>query len=158
VVFKIFHAANAKERDDEITKTIEVDATGMNVALRGATAIQLTRQIMAAQPVTVRQSPRPKTRPRRTSKPASLSRQGETLRKALEWRRQLDADEVPNQAAIARREGITRARVTQIMGILRLAPKIKEQIVALPDVVRRTMTTEQALLPIATFDDVHTQF
>jgi hypothetical protein len=40
------------------------------------------------------------------------------LRKAIEWRRQIDAGEVRNQADIARREGITRARVTHVMGML----------------------------------------
>lgn len=57
----------------------------------------------------------------------------ETLRKAVEWRRQLDADEVPSQAAIARREGITRARVTQILALLRLPSDTRRRIMALPD-------------------------
>lgn len=35
----------------------------------------------------------------------------------------LQSGEVPNQAAIARQEGITRGRVTQVMGLLRLAPR-----------------------------------
>jgi hypothetical protein len=34
---------------------------------------------------------------------------------AIEWQRQLDAGEVETRAAIARREGLTRARVTQVM-------------------------------------------
>jgi hypothetical protein len=56
----------------------------------------------------------------------------ELLRMAAEWRRQLDAGEVQNRADISRREGITRARVTQILGLLRLAPEIREKILALP--------------------------
>ena len=51
-------------------------------------------------------------RPDRRSPPSRAKplRFAETLRKAIEWRRQLDAGEIPNQAAIARREGITRDR------------------------------------------------
>ena len=39
--------------------------------------------------------------------------------RALEWQRQLDSGEVRSKADIARREGLTRARVTQIMNLLR---------------------------------------
>jgi len=53
----------------------------------------------------------------------------ELLHKAIEWRRQLDTGEVRNQADIARREGVTRARVTQVLGLLRLAPEIQDQLV-----------------------------
>jgi len=41
----------------------------------------------------------------------------ELLRKAIEWRALLESGEVANQAAIARREGITRARMTQVLGL-----------------------------------------
>jgi ParB-like chromosome segregation protein Spo0J len=75
----------------------------------------------------------------------------ELLRKALEWQALLASGEVLNQAAIARREGITRARVTQVMGLLRLAPEIQQQVLSLPDAVRRPAITERALRPIAQF-------
>jgi len=41
------------------------------------------------------------------------------LARALEWERQLEAGEVESRAAIARREGLSRARVTQVMMRLR---------------------------------------
>jgi len=41
------------------------------------------------------------------------------LKRAVEWQRQLDTGQVRSRAAIARREGLTRARVTQIMNMLR---------------------------------------
>jgi hypothetical protein len=41
------------------------------------------------------------------------------LKRAVEWQRQLDSGLVRSRAAIARREGLTRARVTQIMNMLR---------------------------------------
>jgi len=72
----------------------------------------------------------------------------ELLRKALEWRRQLDYGELRNQAEIARREGITRARVTQIMALLRLAPENLEHILTMPKTVRQPEITERKLRPI----------
>jgi hypothetical protein len=71
------------------------------------------------------------------------------LRKAIEWRRQLDVGDVPTKAAIARREGITRARTIQILALLRLAPEIQHHILSLPDSAVRPAITERALRPIA---------
>lgn len=70
-------------------------------------------QIVNAVPRSSRK-PRPSRLPKRIGPPRIV----ETLRKAIEWRGQLDAGEVPNQAAIACREGISRARVTQVLGLL----------------------------------------
>lgn len=77
----------------------------------------------------------------------------ELLRKAIEWQRLLGSGQVASQAEIARREGITRARVTQIMGLLRLAPEIQQHILSMPDVARRPAITERALRPIAQVAD-----
>ena len=41
--------------------------------------------------------------------------QASVIEQAIEWQRQLDAGEVETRAAIARREGLNRARVTQVM-------------------------------------------
>jgi len=41
------------------------------------------------------------------------------VKRAVEWQRQLTLGLVRSRAAIARREGLTRARVTQIMNLLR---------------------------------------
>ena len=71
------------------------------------------------------------------------------LRKAIEWKALLESGEASSQAAIARREGISRARVTQVMGLLRLAPEIQERVLSLPDLVRRPAITERALRPMA---------
>ena len=48
---------------------------------------------------------------------------------------------------IARREGISRARVTQVLGLLRLAPEIQEHVLSLPDSVRRSAITERRVAP-----------
>jgi ParB-like chromosome segregation protein Spo0J len=73
----------------------------------------------------------------------------ELLRKALEWQALLASGEALNKSDIARREGITRARVTQVMGLLRLAPEIQDHVLSLPDMVRRPAIIERALRPIA---------
>ncbi len=81
---------------------------------------RLERVIPAEQLVSA--VPPPRCRPSKPRKPPKPPKVVATLLKAMEWRRQLDAGEVASQADIARREGITRARVTQIMMLLRLAP------------------------------------
>ena len=74
---------------------------------------------------------------------------GHTPPQAIEWQALLESGEASSQAAIARREGISRARVTQVMGLLRLAPEIQERVLSLPDLVRRPAITERALRPMA---------
>jgi hypothetical protein len=69
---------------------------------------------------------------------------------AIEWQRQIDAGEVDTRAEIARQEGITRARVTQIMAMLRLAAEIREQILSVPRMVGRPAISERALRAIVT--------
>ncbi|MBK8164693.1 MAG: hypothetical protein IPK64_01890 [bacterium] len=81
----------------------------------------------------------------------------EFLRKAQDWRRQLDAGDVRTQSEIARREGISRARVTQIMALNRLAPEIQDRVLSLPAMVHRSVITEKALRPIALLDNRDTQ-
>ena len=56
----------------------------------------------------------------------------ELLRKAIEWKALLESGEIATQADIACQKGITRARVTQVMGMLRLAPEIQEQFCPCP--------------------------
>ena len=48
--------------------------------------------------------------------PATPQRRDETLPRAVEWERQLAAGEVRSRAEIARREGLSRVRVTQLLG------------------------------------------
>ena len=81
----------------------------------------------------------------------------ELLRKANEWQALLVFGKIANQADIARQEGITRARVTQVMGMLQLAPEIQEQILYMPDAARRPFVTERILRPIVTIADHHDQ-
>ena len=92
-------------------------------------------------------------RPAKPAKQPQTPRVVELLRMAQEWRRQLDAGAVRTQAEIARREGITRARVTQIMALIRLAPEIQDHVLSLPVMVHRSAITEKALRPIALLEN-----
>jgi hypothetical protein len=77
----------------------------------------------------------------------------ELLLKAIEWQALLESSQIASQAEIARREGVTRARVTQVMGMLRLGPKIRERILSMPDIARHFQITERVLRPIATLSN-----
>ena len=69
----------------------------------------------------------------------------ELLRKTIEWKGLLESRKMASQAVIARQEGITRARVTQVMGMLRLAPDIQEKILTSPHSIHRRPVTERML-------------
>ena len=88
---------------------------------------------------------------------SSSPRVVELLRKAMEWQARIEFGEASNQAAIARQEGITRARVTQVMGLLRLAPQIQQRVLSLPDMIRRPTITERTLRPITQLENVTDQ-
>jgi hypothetical protein len=81
----------------------------------------------------------------------------ELLRKVIEWQTLLESGKIASQVDIAIREGITRARVTQAMGMLRLAPEIQEQILSTPVAVRRPLITERVLRPIGAIADQRDQ-
>ncbi len=105
----------------------------------------LTRKILTARVVSAAQPGR--GTPKSPKKPMT-PRVTELLRKAIEWRRQLDAGEVHNKVEIAQREGITRARVSQVMRLLRLAREFQEQILTMPKTIRKPEITERRLRPI----------
>jgi len=75
------------------------------------------------------------------------------LKKAIEWKELLESGKLSNQAEIARIEGVSRVRVTQIMSLLRLAPEIQEHILSLPETTYRCTITERSLRPITQIDD-----
>jgi hypothetical protein len=94
--------------------------------------------------------------PRGNHKPArqlKTPRVVELLRKAIGWQTLLDSGKFADQAEIARREGITRGRVTQIMAMLRLAPEIQKQILSMPDIAGRPPVTERMLRRVDTITD-----
>ncbi|MGH7437356.1 MAG: hypothetical protein ACRENE_16890 [Polyangiaceae bacterium] len=70
-----------------------------------------------------------------------------TLALAEEFRRQLDAGGV-NQAYLARRHGLTRARVTQVLNLLRLHPAILDFLRVMPPGPRAGLLTERRAGPL----------
>ena len=69
----------------------------------------------------------------------------------------MESGKIASKAEIARREGITRARVTQVLDLLRLAPEIQEKILTLTDPLRRRPVTERMLRPIGAIANQHDQ-
>jgi len=134
-------------------QTVEI-ALGPKGAFENGNVGRLTRRVPADQVV---HAVPPRVLNRKPPKAPRTPRVVELLRKAIEWQALLESGEVANQAAIARREGITRARVTQVMGLLRLAPEIQEHVLSMPDMVRRPAITERALRPIAQMEDLKDQ-
>lgn len=68
----------------------------------------------------------------------------------------LDAGVVNNRAELARRLGVSRARVTQIMSLLKLPAEIQEQILRLPEKEQRYFT-ERKLREIVRLDSSQKQ-
>ena len=92
-------------------QTVEI-ALGPRGAFENGNVGTLTRR--AADDRVVSAVPPRRGKPKLPREPKT-PRVVELLRKAIEWQALLDSGEASNQAAIARREGITRARVTQVM-------------------------------------------
>jgi hypothetical protein len=148
VYFRIVHAAQGGHNDAPVAayreQTVEI-ALGPKGAFENGNIGPLTRRIATAKVVSAvplgRGTPKP---PREPKTPRVV----ELLRKAIEWQALLEFGKVASQAEIARQEGITRARVTQVMGLLRLAPEIQEKILTSPDTLYRYPVTERMLRSI----------
>ena len=134
-------------------QTVEI-ALGPKGAFENGNVGILTRRVPAERVISALP---PKDRNRKPPKTPRTPRVIELLRKALEWQALLQSGQVHNQAEIARREGITRARVTQVMSLLRLPPEIQQHILTMPDAVHRPAITERALRPIAQIPQTNDQ-
>jgi hypothetical protein len=134
-------------------QTVEI-ALGSKGAFENGNVGRLTRRVPADKVISAIPPPRGKPKP---PKEPRMPRVVELLRKAQAWRALLESGEVRNQAEIARREGVTRARGTQAMGLLRLAPEIQQHILSMPNAVRQPAITERALRPIAQLEDTADQ-
>lgn len=81
--------------------------------------------------------------------PARVPRVARHLAFAHEIERRIRAGELDDLAHAARVFGLTRARVTQIVSLILLAPAIQAEILALPPVtIGRDPITERTLRPI----------
>ena len=82
--------------------------------------------------------------------PARVARQ---LALAHALQRRVDDGEFPDYATMARALGLTRARISQIMDLLLLAPEIQEEILFLECIPGQQPVSERALRPLLrTFD------
>ena len=134
-------------------QTVEI-ALGPNGAFENGNIGTLTRRVPANQVVSAVPPPRGKPKPPKVPR---TPRVVEFLRKALEWQALLESGEAKNQADIARREGISRVRVTQVMVMLRLSPEIQQHVLSMPDTIHRQAISERALRPIAQMEDITEQ-
>ena len=90
-----------------------------------------------------------KPKPQKTPK---TPRVAELLRKAIEWQELIESGNGTSKADIARREGLSRARVTQIMYLLNLASNIQKHILSMPEAIKRDYITERMMRPISRID------
>jgi hypothetical protein len=154
IVHMALHDRNGAPMAAYREQTVEIALGPKKGAFENGNSGALTRRLPTDSGVSA--VPHPRGEPGSPKKPQT-PRVVELLRKAIEWRRQLDAGEVQTQADIARQEGITRARVTQIMGMLRLAPEVQEKILSMPDMAHRSPVTERMLRPSGTLTDSRDQ-
>jgi len=157
VWFRILHVAvsggDGLRVDEFREQTVEV-AVGPKGAFKHSWAGALRRRIAPTRVVTAGPTRRSKSRPPRAPR---TPRVAELLRKAITWQELLSSGAAPTQAEISRREGITRARVGQVMEMLRLAPDIQERLLAMPATVGRPPVTERTLRPILHIKDLRRQ-
>lgn len=86
-------------------------------------------------------SARKRFRPKKLDPPTVVK----LLAIAEEWQRQLDAGDVHHRADISHREGLSRARVTQILNLLKLHPAIKDFVGNLGPTAPERLVTERKL-------------
>jgi len=156
IYFRIVHVALDVRNGAPVAyreQTVEI-ALGPNGAFENGNIGTLTRRVPADRVVSAVPPPRGKPKPPKVPR---IPRVAEFLRKALEWQTLLKSGEATNQATIARREGISRVRVTQVMWLAHLAPEIQQHVLAMPETIRRSAISERALRPIARLDDVADQ-
>jgi hypothetical protein len=67
---------------------------------------------------------------------------------AQDWQQRLDDGAGFSRAALARQLVVSRARVTQVLGLLELAPEVVEAIAALGDPLPQPIISERLLRPL----------
>jgi hypothetical protein len=153
VCFRIVHNAQVGQHGVPVAtyreQTVEISLEQKGVSKNGPVGSVTRRapvdRIVSAFPP-LQGAPKPPKEP----KPPRVA---ELLKKAIEWQALLDAGKIASQVEIASSEGITCGRVSQVLGMLRLAPEIQKRVLTLPASVRRTAITEQLLRPITGITD-----
>lgn len=67
---------------------------------------------------------------------------------AREWEKMLQSGEYGSQTALARKLGVSRVRVTQVLNLLKLVPEVLEKIAGLGDPLASPVVTERRLRPL----------
>jgi hypothetical protein len=65
-----------------------------------------------------------------------------------EWRKSLDNGEYASPSALVQHHHVSRARVTQILNLLKISPEVIEMISSLGDPIRNPIVTERKLRPL----------
>ena len=152
VWFRIVHIALGDQSGAPVAaceQSVEI-ALGPKGAFENGNIATFTRRLPSERVLSA--VPPLRGKPRSSKKPKK-PRVVELLRKAIEWQALLKSGEAASQTEIARRDGITRARVTQVMSMLRLAPEIQQHILSMGDMVRRPAITERALRPVVKIEE-----
>jgi hypothetical protein len=153
VYFRILHCAQVC-RNNVPVATYREQTVELAVASKGTfkddPIVNVTRRTPVERIVSAITPLRGDPKPPKEPKPPRVT---ELLKKAIEWQALLDTDKFASQAEIANDEGITCGRVSQVMGMLRLAPEIQKRVLTLPASVRRTAITERLLRPITGIAD-----
>jgi hypothetical protein len=68
---------------------------------------------------------------------------------AQEWQEMLASEACTTRAALARRLDVTRARVTQVLGVLQLDPRAVVWVASLGDPLTKPIVTERGLRALA---------
>ena len=66
---------------------------------------------------------------------------------AREWAEVMQGGDFPSRRAFAKAVGVSHARVSQVLGLLRLCPKALQQVEALGDPLSSRVVTERKLRP-----------
>ena len=155
VWFRIVHVtlADSAGSTTYVEQTVEVSLSPKG-AFENGNIGTLTRRVPGSQVVSA--VPPPRGRPKPPKLPRT-PRVVELLRKALEWQALLESGEAESQGDIAKREGISRPRVNQIMHLARLAPEIQEQLLRLTDQKTIRFVSENHLRPLTQIEDPQRQ-
>lgn len=88
------------------------------------------------------------------SKPCTPKREPfNVFLRAKRYQRLLHRKAVKNKSELAQREGVSRARITQILDLLKLAPEIKGYLGSLTDQDQIKFFTERRLRKVTTLKD-----
>lgn len=132
VCFRVVHnaqvgqhrAPEATYREQTVEVAVESKGVFKNDPVADVTRRTPVNKIVSAIPP-LQGDPKPPKEP----KPPRVA---ELLKKAIEWQALLDAGKIASQVEIASTEGITCARVSQVLGMLRIAPEIQTRVLTLP--------------------------